>query len=61
MRLKSSFAVTSVVFLCLQSMMNASAGSTTVMRTPCALTWLEATVAPVSRATLAMGQSAKVM
>lgn len=40
--------------------MSASAGSTTVMRMPCALTWLEATAAPVSQATLAMGQSAKV-
>lgn len=45
---------------CLQSMTSASAGSTTVMRTPFALTWSEATAAPVSRATPATGQSAKV-
>lgn len=34
--------------------------STTAMRTPYASTWLEATAARVSRATLAMGQSAKL-
>ena len=49
-----------VFFFCFQSMTNALAGSTTAMRTPCALTWSEATAAPVSRATLATGQSAKV-
>lgn len=43
-----------------QSMMSASADSTTAMRMPCASTWLEATAAPVSPATLVMGQSAKV-
>lgn len=45
---------------CLQSMTNASAASTTVTRTPCASTWSEATVAPVSRVTLATGLCAKV-
>lgn len=59
-RLENLLAVTSVVFFCPQSMTNASAGSTTVMRMPCASTWSEATVAPVNQATLAMGQSAKV-
>lgn len=59
-QLENLLDVTSVMFLCPQSMMNVSAGSTTVMRMPCASTWLEATAAPVNRATLAMGQSAKV-
>lgn len=49
-----------VLFFCLQSMTSASADSTTATRMPCALTWSEATAAPVSRATLATGQSAKV-
>lgn len=43
-----------------QSMMSASAGSTTAMRTPCASTWSVATAAPASRVTRAMERSAKV-
>lgn len=57
---KENVGVNLCCVFCLQSMMSASADSTTVMRTPCASTWLEATAVRVSRATLAMGQSAKV-
>ncbi len=58
--LKILLRSTSVVFSRLQSTTSVSAGSTTATRMPYALTWLEATVVPVSRATLGMGRSAKV-
>ena len=57
---KCMFDYTLLCCLVLQSMMSASADSTTVTRTPCASTWSEATVAPVSPATLGMEQCAKV-
>lgn len=56
----SALCASDVFFFCFQSMTSALVGSTTVMKTPCALTWSEATAAPVSRATLATGLSAKV-
>lgn len=49
-----------VCLLGLQNTMNVSAGSTTAMRTRCALTWSEATAAPASRATPATEPCAKV-